>query len=580
VVRFAGIVVPALAVSVAVLLAPQSAVTGLTCSTHPITYVATDPPFLAVGPQHGIAAVPARGGPPHWLLRYPAYQPSWSRDGTTFVFARGEYHTVIWASRGAGTPSLVTAGFSPAVSPDGRRVVFETLGDRLDLVLVNLDGTGRRLLVRGGWDAGWSPDGRRIVFVSRKTDDANLYAIDADGKNLRKLTRRGGISFESPVWSPDGRRIAFVGDGALRVIDTQKGTRGRLTHDRTSEWSGVESSVAWSPDGRQLAFTKGAGTGIFLISANGTHERRLTNTTNEEQDLAWAPNGRDIAYTSDPHTGIYSVDATGSQRQALTHDATSHDQLTRSQSSSRLAFARRRPTGTELVVTDACGRGSRILARLPYLAEPSWNPDATELAVVTRQGISRVGIDGRVRVLRRESYVPLALAWSPDGRSIAVVEGDGLYLVDVRSRRKHLVFSPAVPDEAENAAVTWAPDSSAVAFSFERARDPGFVGLHVVSTSGHVLAHVAGASDPAWSPDGGRIAYIGRDARVWTMDRSGRDESRVESRAFATNPRWSRDSSSIAFIGRTSHVNGVWVVDADGGAPRRIARGEVSELEW
>jgi Tol biopolymer transport system component len=296
------------------------------------------------------------------------------------------------------------------------------------------------LLVRGGWDAGWSPDGRRIVFVSRKTDDANLYAIDADGKNLRKLTRRGGISFESPVWSPDGRRIAFVGDGALRVIETQKGTRGRLTHDRTSEWSGVESSVAWSPDGRQLAFTKGAGTGIFLISANGTHERRLTNTTNESR----ISRGRQTDATSrtrpTPPHGIYSVDATGSQRQALTHDATSHDQLTRSQSSSRLAFARRRPTGTELVVTDACVRGSRILARLPYLAEPSWNPDATELAVVTRQGISRVGIDGRVRVLATRVVRPSRTRVVP-GRPIDRGGGRGR---PVPRRRSEQAEAPGV----------------------------------------------------------------------------------------------------------------------------------------
>ena len=40
-------------------------------------------------------------------------------------------------------------------------------------------------------------------------------------------------------------------------------------------------------------------------------------------------------------------------------------------------------------------------------------------------------------------------------------------------------------------------------------------------------------------------------------------------------------TGSIAFgAGRFSHVNGLWVVDADGGAPRRIVRAEVSALEW
>src|SRR5215510_13896109 len=95
--RLAGIVTTVLAISALVLLVAPSSAVNPACSGRPITYAATDPPFLAVAPKHGIAAVPYRGGPVRWLLGYPAYQPSWSRDGGTFVFVRGEYRTVIWA---------------------------------------------------------------------------------------------------------------------------------------------------------------------------------------------------------------------------------------------------------------------------------------------------------------------------------------------------------------------------------------------------------------------------------------------------------------------------------------------------
>jgi TolB protein len=86
---------------------------------------------------------------------------------------------------------------------------------------MNADGSGPRNLTRNpGNDGGvggisgaaWSPDGRRILFAStrdtRDDDNPELYVMNADGSNMRRLTRRPG--FEGFLsWSPDGRRIAF-----------------------------------------------------------------------------------------------------------------------------------------------------------------------------------------------------------------------------------------------------------------------------------------------------------------------------------------------------------------------------------
>src|SRR5262249_42710225 len=211
------------------------------------------------------------------------------RDGGAFVFVRGEYRRVIWAVVRGRSAAPVTAGYSPVVSPDGRRIVFET---QAGLAVVNRDGSGRKLVVRGAWDAAWSPDGRRIAFVSSNVnDEANVFTIDSDGSNRTRLTRRAGDNYSSPAWSPDGSRIAFAGDQALRIVVVKSRIAERLTHDAPSNWHGVTMSVAWSPDGRRLAFTKGYDSGIFLISAAGTHEQRLTDTTSEEQDLTWTPDG-------------------------------------------------------------------------------------------------------------------------------------------------------------------------------------------------------------------------------------------------------------------------------------------------
>ena len=56
----------------------------------------------------------------------------------------------------------------------------------------------------------WSPDGTRIAFTSYRDGNHEIYVMDADGRNVIRLTNNSGWS---PAWSPDGARIAFVSLG-------------------------------------------------------------------------------------------------------------------------------------------------------------------------------------------------------------------------------------------------------------------------------------------------------------------------------------------------------------------------------
>ena len=57
----------------------------------------------------------------------------------------------------------------------------------------------------------WSPDGQRIAFDSNRDGDWELYVMNADGSEVRKLTQNDGSDYY-PAWSPDGQRIAFQSD--------------------------------------------------------------------------------------------------------------------------------------------------------------------------------------------------------------------------------------------------------------------------------------------------------------------------------------------------------------------------------
>jgi Tol biopolymer transport system component len=103
-----------------------------------------------------------------------------------------------------------------------------------------------------------------------------------------------------PVWSPDGQRIAFVlaekpPPGVLRLqtnldiytLDVETGERTQLTQDRASN-----EGPTWSPDGQRIAFvsTRDNAQGeIYVMNADGSDVRRLTDNELAEAMLAWAP---------------------------------------------------------------------------------------------------------------------------------------------------------------------------------------------------------------------------------------------------------------------------------------------------
>ena len=164
--------------------------------------------------------------------------PSWSPDGSTIAYSatnegRTEIHLVapdgtgdrvIHQENAEGTYAIFSAKFSP----DGREILFDRGTESgFDIFVMDVDGTDVRRLTNTGtdYDPHWSPDGSQIAFTREDGARSNIYVMNADGTNVRQLTDDGdGVTNLYPEWAPDGTAIAYVGGvtggpGVLKVMN-------------------------------------------------------------------------------------------------------------------------------------------------------------------------------------------------------------------------------------------------------------------------------------------------------------------------------------------------------------------------
>ncbi len=150
-----------------------------------------------------------------------------------------------------------------------------------------------------------SPDRTRIAFSSNRANrDGNydLYVMDADGRNIRRLTTERGTDGD-PAWTPDGSRIVFSsarsGVPQIMVIPADSGEAVALTSS-----PGGNHSPAVSPDGKTIAFVslRDGGPRIYRMNADGTGQTRVTAGSLREAVPRFFPNG-DLAYAVERSPG-------------------------------------------------------------------------------------------------------------------------------------------------------------------------------------------------------------------------------------------------------------------------------------
>jgi TolB protein len=237
-----------------------------------------------------------------------AYGCSLSADGKIMVYTvyNGSTGRVVVADAYGSEPRFVAPKlgyiYMAALSPNGDRVVFSgpAAGYRLKLVKLP-DGEPIDLTPNHpeSFVPRFTPDGKTIVFFRR---DGDVYRVDADGKNLKRLTEGNRHvefrlsekdthgSSDPPCISPDGRRIAYIsqksGVANVWTMNLDGSQQKQITFRKTGC-----GRVSWSPDGKQIAFVsfEGVYPQLFVISADGGEPRQLTSLKGAVYFINWKP---------------------------------------------------------------------------------------------------------------------------------------------------------------------------------------------------------------------------------------------------------------------------------------------------
>lgn len=221
----------------------------------------------ARGPGAAIWQAPVRGGSlvPFSVQPARVYFPTLSRDGkrvlATFFTMTGEI-TVgpVTAAPTASEPIRISFGgdfYDPAISPDGKRVVFSAYqkaqGSR-GLWIANPDGSEVRQLISTEWLAAapsWSPDGKSIVYCEPDEDHGGIWTVRLDDAVPHPLNTVGGEKL-APSYTSDGKNIVFFvfrdGKRNLWMVPSEGGQGNALTSDGISELpmaGPVDSSIAY-----------------------------------------------------------------------------------------------------------------------------------------------------------------------------------------------------------------------------------------------------------------------------------------------------------------------------------------------
>lgn len=519
---------------------------------------------------------------------------------------------------------LCLLSLKPAIAGDPARLQFSRVGPtRIGLFLAAADGSNEHALLPADsldYNPSFSADGKWIVFTSERNGSADIFRVHPDGSGVERLTDNPAFDDQAAL-SPDGSTLAFV--------STREGGFANLWLEDLSSPSPRVRPIAktnagtfrpcWSPDGKWIAFTSDRdttrarwdggweliqSTALYVVRADGSSLRRLTELGGYAGSPRWSPDGRKILFYRSTPQDVYPG-----------------------------RFGRNRPAVSQIVSIDiesgavheyTSGPGLKVTPQwLPdgevgfvqkfgdskglafvsgktgvpgVMRNPSWSPDGKTVVYqksidaesqqmlpnLITQMIPAFSRDSRFSLYRTGNFP----AWAPAGDRFVITVGSQVQMFDPSGRNGRTIYDGK---DGQATFPAWSPDGKEIAFGF----GSYFTGhakpavLEIVKADGSGLRTLTdgpgNAGFPSWSPDGKRIVY-----RVAGSEQGLRILNLTDGKVVTLTteydnfPAWSPKGDLIEFTSFRDGDFEIYTVKPDGSGVQRLThtRGNDAHGVW
>ncbi|HYP29144.1 MAG TPA: amidohydrolase family protein, partial [Blastocatellia bacterium] len=402
------------------------------------------------------------------------------------------------------------------VSPDGRTIVFDLLGDIYKMPITG----GRAELLSGGvsWEAQpqFSPDGKLIAFTSDRDGGDNVWVMDASGQNRRQITKETYRLVNSPAWTPDGQYLVMrkhfvdtrsLGAGEIWMYHVNGGGTGVQLTEKAN-WTANVGEPAVDPSGRFVYFV--ASTAFDYnknVYGNIYWIERYDFTTARRSQFVNAPGGSIRPQVSPDGRYLSFIRRDGLKTALYLREIESgrewqvYDNLTRDQQETWAVFGTYpgygwTPDGKSIVIT-AKGKFVRVnidseqATPIPFTAH------------VSQKVTDAVRFEQQVAPDRDSAKL---LRWARRNNDVILYSALGkLYVKDGERaprpllKSNHLEYSPNVSrDGSKITYVTWSDSEKGAVWVANRDG----------SNARKITAVGDQYANPVFSPDGGKVAYL------------------------------------------------------------------------
>ena len=488
------------------------------------------------------------------------------------------------------------------LSPDGKTIAFELLGDLYTLPIAG--GEATRITSGQAYDMqpAFSPDGKKLVFISDRNGSENVWVANADGTKPRAITSTERENYMSPTWAPDGEYVIAAKGAQLWMYHESGGSGVQMTGVTTGAPSGPGGGGPASPAILGPAFTKDSDR--LWVNVRGTVRAGLaTRLIEDESNPDYDPHS---PFRSTPRVvGPYQVaqlDRETGRLLVRTHEHEGAFRPVPSPDGKWLVYSTRYDARQALKLIDLStgedrwlrmdvqrddsqGGGARDRDVYPKSA---FTPDSRSLITSYDGKIWRVSVpageaveipftakvdqqlgplvkfdypidDEKLRVSQIRGARP-----SPDGKRVAFTALDRLWIADLPQGRGTKKEKPATPggdaekkdaDSSDKAAADKPAADAAQKPPSEPQAKPTVPAAPAPAATIRNARRLTKSTDvehgPVWSPDGQFIAYVtwndedgGRIYRV-RADGGGQPERLTAVAAFYDKLTYSRDGSRL-----------------------------------